>query len=142
MDFQDSFCIYETAYCERNPEHIKMHSVHIQCANIDNGILSETRMWTFKVFLICLIAISSSLRLRWYVFLIVHVQISSTKTNNILNLSGKNCIKYDLIYDGWPIMNEVYIYCSDPITFLFSVFAMLYLFFIFSFWKKHAIVSV
>ena len=50
MDFQDSFCIYETAYCERNPEHIKMHSVHIQCANIDNGILSETRMWTFKVF--------------------------------------------------------------------------------------------
>lgn len=44
MDFQDSFCIYETAYCERNPEHIKMHSVHIQCANIDNGILSETRM--------------------------------------------------------------------------------------------------
>ena len=59
------------------------------------------------------------------------MQISSTKTD----ISGKNCIKYDLIYYGWPITYEVYIYCSDPITFLFSVFAMLYLFYIF-FWKN------
>ena len=54
MDFQD-FVVFinNPAYCKDYKGHLKHKNAFFsctQCANIDNGISSEMRMWTFKIF--------------------------------------------------------------------------------------------